>query len=67
MIKEKLAKLIDVKSIISLALTFVFCYLAIMGIIAPELFIPIFTTVIAFYFGTQYQKKTQQNNTAENA
>ena len=59
MIKEKVAKLIDVKSIISLALTFVFCYLAIVGIIAAELFIPIFTTVIAFYFGTQYQKKQQ--------
>lgn len=62
--KERLAKLIDVKSIISLALTFVFCYLAIVGIIAAELFIPIFTTVIAFYFGTQYQKK--QNTTTEN-
>lgn len=63
MIKNKLAKLIDVKSIISLALTLVFCYLAIVGIITAELFIPIFTTVIAFYFGTQYQKK---NQTTEN-
>lgn len=61
--KERLSKLIDVKSIISLALTFVFCYLAIVGIVAAELFLPIFTTVIAFYFGTQYQKK--QNPTTE--
>lgn len=64
MIREKLAKLIDVKSIISLSITVVFCYLAIVGVIAPELFIPIFTTVIAFYFGTQYQKK--QSNTENN-
>ena len=55
--KERLAKLIDVKSLISLMLTLVFCYLAIVGVIAAELFIPIFTTVIAFYFGTQIQKK----------
>lgn len=63
MLKEKLAKLIDVKSIISLTLTMVFCYLAIIGVVSAELFIPIFTTVIAFYFGTQYQKK--QNTISE--
>lgn len=63
MLKERLAKLIDVKSIISLLLTGVFCYLAIVGIITAELFIPIFTTVIAFYFGVQYQKKQQTTTT----
>ena len=60
MIVEKLAKLINVKSIISLLLTFVFCYLSIAGIITAELFIPIFTTVIAFYFGTQVEKRNQE-------
>lgn len=58
---EKLAKLINVKSIISLLLTFVFCYLAIKGFIVAELFITIFTTVIAFYFGTQTEKKNQES------
>lgn len=58
---EKLAKLINVKSIISLLLTFVFCYLAVTGFIAAELFITIFTTVIAFYFGTQAEKKNQES------
>lgn len=58
--RERLAKLIDVKSIISLLLTGVFCYLAVIQVIAPELFMTIFTTVIAFYFGTQYQKKVQE-------
>lgn len=65
MIREKISKLIDVKSIISLLLTIVFCYLAITGFIAAELFITIFTTVVAFYFGTQHQKqkKEQETNT----
>lgn len=66
MIVEKLAKLINVKSIISLLLTFVFCYLSIVGIITAELFIPIFTTVVAFYFGTQVEKKNQEANKVEN-
>lgn len=57
MIRERLAKLINVKSIISLMLTIVFCVLALLGVITAELFIPIFTTVIAFYFGTQMEKK----------
>jgi hypothetical protein len=57
MIKEQFAKLINVKSIISILLTFVFCYLSVIGFIAAELFLTIFTVVIGFYFGTQYQKK----------
>lgn len=55
--KERIAKLIDIKSIVTLALTGVFCYLSISGIIAPELFMTVFSVVIAFYFGTQYGKK----------
>ena len=63
MIKQQLAKLINVKSIISILLTLVFCYLAIVGFIAAELFITIFTVVIGFYFGTQFQKKENIANT----
>lgn len=61
MIKERLAKLLNIKSIISLIMTVVFCYLAIVGIISAEIFAPIFTTIIAFYFGTQVEKKNQEN------
>lgn len=61
MIKERLARLINIKSIISLIMTLVFCYLAIVGIISAEIFAPIFTTIIAFYFGTQVEKKNQEN------
>lgn len=55
-IKDKIAKLINVKSIVTLILTFVFSYLAVIGTIDGREFIGIFTTIIAFYFGTQYEK-----------
>ena len=55
--KEKLAKLINVKSIVTLILTGVFSYLAITKEITGEQFLMIFTTIIAFYFGTQSEKK----------
>lgn len=54
--KERLAKLVDVKSIVTLLLTGVFCYLSVVGKLPSE-FLTIYTTVIAFYFGVQYAKK----------
>jgi len=54
---KKLAKLIDVKSIVTLVLTGVFSYLSIIGTIGAEQFLSIFTTIIAFYYGTQVGKK----------
>ena len=47
--KEKIRKLIDVKSIITLVLTVVFAVLSLKSQVSPEQFITIFTTVIAFY------------------
>ena len=55
--KEKLAKLIDVKSIMTLVLTIVFCVLALKGVISGQEFLTIFTVIVGFYFGTQAQKK----------
>ena len=57
--RQKLAKLIDVKSLVTLMLTGVFCALAVMGEISSEQYVTIFTTVIAFYFGTQAEKKKE--------
>ena len=59
-IKQKLAKLINVKSLVTLALTIVFCILAATGAISSTAFLSIFTTVIGFYFGTQVEKKNNQ-------
>ena len=52
--KEKFAKLINVKSIVTIALTGVVCYLSIAGKIDIE---QIYLMIIAFYFGTQLEKK----------
>ena len=54
--KNKLAKLIDVKSIITLIMTAVFACLAAKGSISADQFLTVFTTVIAFYFGIQHEK-----------
>ena len=61
-IKEKLAKLIDIKSIITLALTAVFCFLAITETIVASQFLTIFTVIISFYFGTQMAKSNKQDS-----
>ena len=56
--KDKIAKLIDVKSIVTLILTGVFAYLAIIAKITADNYMTIFTVIIAFYFGTQSAKNT---------
>ena len=56
---KNIAKLIDVKSIVTLILTTVFAVLSVKGTVTSEQFLMIFTTVIAFYFGTQHQKKKE--------
>ena len=56
--KEKLSKLIDVKSIVTILLTLVFSVLSLKGTITAEQFLTIFTVIIAFYYGTQVGKKT---------
>ena len=52
---KRLATLLSVKSIVTLILTGVFAYMAITGNISQD-FMIIYTTIIAFYFGTQTQK-----------
>lgn len=55
--KERIAKLIDVKSIVTIIFSTVFSYLAISGRITGQEFLTIFTVVVSFYFGTQTAKK----------
>lgn len=57
--KKAMAALVKVKSLVTLALTAVFCVLACMGAITGEQFLTIFTVVIGFYFGTQTAKKSE--------
>ncbi|MFQ9481598.1 MAG: hypothetical protein ACLRX2_09445 [Oscillospiraceae bacterium] len=58
--KERLAKLINVKSIITIVLCGVFSYLAVAGKVSAQQFLTIFTVIISFYFGSQVEKKRQE-------
>lgn len=63
--KERFSKLLTVKSLVTLSLTVVFCVLAITGELTGRDFLTIFTTVIAFYFGTQAERKNSEKKEAE--
>nr|DAW50486.1 MAG TPA: hypothetical protein [Caudoviricetes sp.] len=52
-IKNRLGNLLSVKSLVTITLTVIFAVLALRGDISGTEFLTIFTTVIAFYFGTQ--------------
>ena len=52
-IKKRLGNLLAVKSLVTITLTVIFAVLALRGDISGTEFLTIFTTVIAFNFGTQ--------------
>lgn len=54
---KNLANLIKVKTLVTMAVIAVFTVLALRGDIVPDNVMIIVSSVIAFYFGTQYQKK----------
>ena len=54
--KEKFAKLIDVKSIITILLSLVVAYQTLRGQFDIR---DIYLMIIAFYFGTQTEKKKE--------
>ena len=58
--KERFAKLVDVKSIVTV--TGIFAYLSVVGTVTAQEFLTVFTVVIAFYFGTQTQKKVERDD-----
>ncbi len=65
---KRLAALISVKSIVTIALTVVFTVLALRGSVTGQDFLTIFLMVISFYFGTQSQKMqdaVEGNNNGE--
>ena len=55
--KEKLFKLIDVKSLVTLSLTGAFIYMNVAGIAVPETFKTVYIMICGFYFGTQAMKQ----------
>lgn len=63
--KDTIKNLLKVKSIITITLTLVFAIMLVAGIFMPitipQEFVMVYNTVIAFYFGTQYQKGVDNN------
>ena len=55
--KERLNKLLTVKSIGTILLTAVFAVLALRGTISGQEFLTVFTVVVSFYFGTQAERR----------
>lgn len=62
---ERIAKLFEVKSIITIVCTAVFAYLAVVGKIESDKFLTIFTMVISFYFGTRTGKSEAEAKATE--
>jgi 5-bromo-4-chloroindolyl phosphate hydrolysis protein len=59
---NNLASLIKVKTIVTIIVMSVFAVLALRGDISAEMSMMIVTNVIAFYFGTQHEKKAVLTN-----
>ncbi len=57
-IKEGIANLLKVKTIVTLIVILVFAILSINGKISADNVMIIVSMVVSFYFGTQHEKKT---------
>ncbi len=60
---NRLARLLCVKSLVTLALTAVFAVMALRGRISQD-FMTVYTVIIAFYFGTQLERTAQKGSGA---
>ena len=58
--KDRISKLLTVKSIVTILLTLVFAVLAVRGTITGQEFLTVFTVIISFYFGTQATKEGEK-------
>ena len=55
---KRLGNLLTIKCMVTLILTAVFAWLTCSGGVSADQFLTVFTVVIAFYFGTQAEKRT---------
>ena len=55
-IKERVANLLSIKSLVTVTLTGVFAYLSVTGVVEGKDFMTVFLIIIAFYFGVQATK-----------
>lgn len=65
-IKDRIAKLIDVKSIITIALVIVLCIITLNGQTTPELFNSAVMLVLGFFFGKKLNKESSDDESITN-
>lgn len=63
--KITVQNLLTVKSIVTILLTAIFAYLAVAGRVSGEQFLTVYSVIVAFYFGTQYQKGKEDTEDEE--
>lgn len=56
---ESLQNLLKIKSIVTIVTTLVFAVLLLTGQPIPQEFVLVYTSIIAFYFGTQTVKSNE--------
>ncbi len=54
--KDRISKLLSIKSLVTLATTLVFSVLSLCGAVETSEFLTVYTIIIGFYFGTQIEK-----------
>lgn len=54
--KERLSRLLSIKSLVTLTATAIFTALCLRGDVGGQEFLTIYTAIIGFYFGTQFEK-----------
>ena len=59
--KERLSKLLSIKSLVTLAATAVFAALSLFGQLGTSEFLTVYTVIIGFYFGTQIERNGGKN------
>ena len=60
---NRLARLLCVKSMVTLTLTVVFAVMALRGEVSQD-FMTVYTVILAFYYGTQLERTAQKGSGA---
>ena len=54
--QERVGRLRTIKSVVTLTATLVFSLLTLFGTVSGQQFLTVYTVIIGFYFGTQYER-----------
>lgn len=64
--KQFLTQFLQIKKIIALITTIVFCILSVRGSISSTEFLTIFSMIVAFYFGSSSTRQAVKENNNNN-